>query len=270
MSEQPAASHQLRLHRRRPADRPADRRPAPRRPRRAAGRARLGAMRPAQRPWPEPPRRRADVSGRCGTTRAAIRDSHRLAAALDGERDRAVANDVVLRHAARRPRRGDRRRPGLAAAARDEGRLPAQPHRAFARRRGEARARRRRAAARRGATSASAPTSRPLRRARARRLAAAPPRLGTSCCSPHPRDALALQWAHLCDFYRGDAEALARARRRGAARMGRGRSAAIPTCSAARLRPRGVRPLRRGRGGRPARAGRRRRACHGRSTPSPT
>ena len=40
------------------------------------------------------------------------------------------------------------------------------------------------------------------------------PYLGRVCCIDHPRDALALQWAQLWDFYRGDAVALrARARR---------------------------------------------------------
>ena len=58
MSEQPAASINCGYTAERPADRPADRRPAPRRPRRAAGRARLGADAARRRaPWPEPPQR---------------------------------------------------------------------------------------------------------------------------------------------------------------------------------------------------------------------
>ena len=55
MSEQPAASHQLRLHRRRAADRPADRRPSPRRPDRAAGGPRVGADAAGAAAWPAPP-----------------------------------------------------------------------------------------------------------------------------------------------------------------------------------------------------------------------
>ena len=113
MSEQPAASIDCGRTARRLADRPADRRPPPRRPRRAAGRARLGSDAAGA----------AAVAGAAGALNAtdAGDDAARRArqSGLDRigdgarrERASALANDVVLRHAARRPRRGDRRRPG--------------------------------------------------------------------------------------------------------------------------------------------------------------
>ena len=124
-----------------------------------------------------------------------------------GERHRALADAVVLRHAARRPRRGDRRRPGVAPAAGDEGRLPAQPHRAFARRRGEGRCSTPPSRSPPGRTSASAATS-PRCAGSSAATGRAPPKPGARCCGADPRDILALQWALLFDFYRGDAEAL--------------------------------------------------------------
>ena len=138
------------------------------------------AMRPAPRPWPEPPAA-ATVSGLA--RRARQRDQHRLARRARGERERALADAVVLRHAPRRPRSGDRRRPGMAAAAGDEGGLPPQPHRAFARRRGHRHARRRRAARRRRERARARATSRPAP-GRARRLAGRRRRLGRPAAEP--------------------------------------------------------------------------------------
>ena len=96
-----------------------------------------------------------------------------------------------------------------------------------------------------------------LRRVAARRLAAAPPTPGARCCAAGRATCWPCSGRYLFDFYRGDAEAL------------RERVAAVlPAWSGddplhpyvlghARLRPRGIGPLRRGRGGRPAGAGRR-------------
>ena len=54
----------------------------------------------------------------------------------------------------------------------------------------------------------------------------------------HPRDALALQWAQLWDFYRGDSAGAARAPGARAARVGRGRPAVPARAGALCLRPR--------------------------------
>ena len=142
--------HQLRLHRRRLADRPADRRPSLRRPRRAAGGARLGAdaASAAALAGAAGAAVVSDGKDRAGTvrdprsahgdraasamTRIDLRGnpvSTDSAAALGASRASAVANDVVLRHADRRPRRGDRRRLRRGRCRPDEGGLPAQPHR---------------------------------------------------------------------------------------------------------------------------------------------
>ena len=208
------------------------------------------AMRPAPRPWPEPPR----GAGRdAAATRAAIRVATGSAGARR-QRERALANDVVLRHAARRPRCGDRRRPGVAAAAADEGGLPAQPHRAVAGRRGRAvlddavplgRRRRR--------TSASATTSRPCASSRPA-TGRSPRRPGEPAARRARATRSPLQWAHLFDFYRGDAGAATRARRRRVAGMERAIRCS-PMCSA--LHAFGLEEIgaiRRGRSDRPARA----------------
>jgi len=55
MSEQARHQRALRPHRSWPADRPADHRPAPRRPRRAAAAHAWEGLRPPLRPWPAPP-----------------------------------------------------------------------------------------------------------------------------------------------------------------------------------------------------------------------
>ena len=124
-----------------------------------------------------------------------------------GGRAGAVADDVVLRHAAGRPGRGDGRRPRLGDAARHEGRLSAQPDRADPAARGRrppvARTRPGQGRARR----ASAPTSTPCNWCW--RVAGTPPAgAWDALLLQHPRDALALQWAQLWDFYRGDAAGL--------------------------------------------------------------
>ena len=121
-------------------------------------------MRPAQRPWPEPPTgAAADASTKLGyiaapwpvPTRAATPVARAMRSARSAAEQRAVAPDDLLRHRPGRPGRGRRGRPGLAAAARDERRLPDQPDRAGhgARSRGTCsrrRAGRRRAARERG------------------------------------------------------------------------------------------------------------------------
>ena len=120
--------------------------------------------------------------------------------------------------------------PGLGAAARDEGRLPAQPDRAGAGGRGRRRtcrsARDRVGAPRR---RANAPTSKPCRPWLEGRWQAAC-RVWDELLVEHPRDALALQWAQLWDFYRGDADGAAPAPGARAARVGRSRPAVSRTC----------------------------------------
>ena len=64
-------------------------------------------------------------------------------------------------------------------------------------------------------------------------------------CAEYPRDLLALQIAHLFDFFLGHSTHAARPARAGAARLGRARSAARPRARHARLRARGMRRLRR-------------------------
>ena len=186
-------------------------------------------------------------------------------AARGARRDGAVAHDVVLRHAAGRPRRRDRRTTRLAAAARDEGRLPAQPDRAVAaaptRAPRSTRAERccRRRAERERAHLAAA--QRCARRPLARRL-----RAWDELLLEHPRDALALQWAHLFDFYRGDARSLRLRPARVLPEWDDDDPLHPYVLGAVRLRPGGVQPPCAGRGGRARRALAPSRACRGRCT----
>ena len=186
------------------------------------------------------------------------------------ERAGALADDVVLRHADRRPRCSHRRRSAWPLPRADEGRLPAQPDRAVARRRSARAARGRASRARR-------------QRQRARARAIAAPSIGSPpATGPAPASAGARSCAH-ASARRARAAVGAPVRllprRCGAARRTRRAAAgAWPAddrapsvrARAARVRPRGIGPLRRGRGARPARARRPMRACRGRSTPSPT
>jgi tetratricopeptide (TPR) repeat protein len=204
MSEQPAGEHQLRLHPRRPADRPADRRQAPRRPRRAPGRRRVGAMRPAPRPWPEPARRRTRVNGlldpRGNATstgsRAALEASENAlwrmlsfyGMPLD-DLDRAIAADPswLLPRLMKAGFLLNLTEPGLVGDARTllDAAEPLVSG-ANERERGHLAALRK---VERGDWQGAADTWGGLVRA-------------------GPRDMLALQWALLFDFYRGDAVAL--------------------------------------------------------------
>ena len=201
--------HQLRPHRRR-ACRSACRSSAIATTTSACCRSRAPGKRCGRRRRRGRSRRRPDAQRGDAMTRRDPRGnpvSDRVGGSARRERARALANDVVLRHADRRPRRGDRRRPGVAPAAPDEGGLPAQPHRARARRRRRGAARPRSRPRRRRPTRASAPHLGALQRL------AAGDWLGASdawsaILLPHPRDALALQWAHLFDFYRGDSAQL--------------------------------------------------------------
>ena len=237
MSEQPAASIDCGRDARRPADRPADRRPRATTTS-ACCRSRAPGSDAAAPPraWPRAaggaPADRRRVARQCAhdrdaRRRAATRSARARRAALDASRARALADDVVLRHAARRPRRGHRRRSGAgrcralmkagfllsltepALVAAGAARCSTPPRRSLG-------ARQRRA---------SAPTSTRCTRSLDGDWHGAG-RAWDALLRDHPRDALALQWAHLFDFYRGDAAGLRERVAARAARMGRRRPAA--------------------------------------------
>ena len=184
-------------------------RPTPRRPRRAATGPRLGAVARPAAPVAtlELTQRRATFAAMTAQDARGLPVGSRSAQRARGGRCGAVANDVVLRHAAGRPRRGHRRRPGLGAAAHHEGGLPGQPDRS------RAVARSPRAPGAAAALSGAHPrpakgrTSKPCSACVEGRWSGAC-RIWDALLIDHPRDALALQWAQLWDFYRGDAAAL--------------------------------------------------------------
>ena len=231
-------------------------------------------MRPAPRPWPEPPAARRE---RSRATRTATRPAPASRAALEASENGALADAVVLRHAARRPRRGDRRRPGVAAAAGDEGGLPAQPHRALARRRGDAPCSTPPSRSPPARPSASAATSRPAP-GRAAATGRAPADAWGALLQSTPRDVAGACSGRCCST------STAATPRRCASASPR----VLPAWSAADpLYPYVLghhafgleesRPLCRGRGGRPPRRGRhgaralgdpRRRPCHGDAGPA--
>ena len=133
----------------------------------------------------------------------------------------------------------------------------------------------------RGAARRGRRRSPPRRRARARppraRCSASPPATGSAPARPGARSCATIRATRSRCSGRTCSTSTA-ATRRSCASASRAVLPAWPdddplqpyVLGAARVRPRGVGPLRRGRGGRPARARRRRRACRGRSTPSPT
>ena len=230
-------------------------------------------LRPAPRPWPEPP---APLTPRRAMTRRDARGnpvSHRARAAALAASERALwrmmsfygtpIDDLDAAIAA------DPRWP-----------LPRVMKAGFLlsltepslRRRG-ARAARRGAEplGRRAATTRERAHLAALRPARARRLARRAADAGSALLrrAPARRAGPAVGApVRLLPRRRGAAAPARRARVLPEWRRGRPAPSlrARPAC----LRPRGVRPLRRGRGGRAARARRRRRACRGRSTPSRT
>ena len=159
-------------------------------------------MRPAQRPWPQPP----SALSRCKHDRRGNPVGTASRRGAGACRDRAVAHVLVLRRAARRPRRRHRRRPRLDAAARDAaGFLLTLTEPSLL---ADARA----ALDQADLLAANAPERERAHWAAADRCAAGD--WHGACAAweqillDHPRDLYALQWAHLFDFYRGDARNL--------------------------------------------------------------